>query len=111
MLPCAPATPDVRNNVANISIFNSMKTFAASKISTGFREILPFIQRGERINISYGRAKKPVAVLVPFAESEEKSSYEIGKEYFRKYGSSKGSLSKSHKKLLKRKLHEKFRSR
>jgi hypothetical protein len=53
------------------------------------------------VNISYGRAKKPVAVLVPFVESEEKSSYKIGKAYFGKYGSGIGSLSKNHKRLLK----------
>ena len=73
MLHVPPQRPMCGATWRNISIFNNMKTFAASKISTGFRDILPFIQRGERINISYGRAKKTVAVLVPFAESNNAS--------------------------------------
>jgi hypothetical protein len=43
-------------------------------------------------------------------DREDISSYEAGKKYFGKYGSGNGSLSKNHRKLLKKKLYEKFRS-
>jgi len=49
-------------------------------------------------------------VLATVRSGGEKSSYEIGKAYFGKYGSGKGNLSQNHKKLLKQKLNEKFRS-
>jgi hypothetical protein len=44
-------------------------------------------------------------------EENELDSYEIGKDYFGKYGSSYGNLSTSYKKALKEKLNDKFRSR
>ena len=41
-------------------------------------------------------------------EEEGKSSYEIGKELFGRFGSKDGTLSQNYKRRLKEKLHEKY---
>jgi predicted DNA-binding protein len=43
-------------------------------------------------------------------EETEKDSYELGEEYFGKYGSGDGSLSTTYKTKLKEKLHGKYHS-
>ncbi len=43
-------------------------------------------------------------------EETEKDSYELGEEYFGKYGSGDGSLSTTYKNKLKEKLHGKYHS-
>ena len=46
-----------------------------------------------------------------FIKSEdEQDSYELGKEYFGKYGSNDGTLSSTYKSKLKEKLHAKYNS-
>jgi len=42
-----------------------MRTFTVSEVKANFREILPFVQKGEKIKISYGRTKKNIAMLIP----------------------------------------------
>ncbi len=43
-------------------------------------------------------------------EETEQDSYELGEEYFGKYGSGDGSLSTTYKTKLKEKLHGKYHS-
>jgi Arc/MetJ-type ribon-helix-helix transcriptional regulator len=43
-------------------------------------------------------------------EETEKDSYELGEEYFGKYGSGDGSLSTTYKNKLKEKLNVKYHS-
>ena len=43
-------------------------------------------------------------------EETEQDSYELGEEYFGKYGSGDGSLSTTYKNKLKEKLHGKYHS-
>ena len=45
-----------------------------------------------------------------FQEEGEKDSFEIGQEYFGKYGSGIGSLSTTYKMRIKEKLHAKYNS-
>jgi predicted DNA-binding protein len=45
-----------------------------------------------------------------FQEESEKDSYELGEEYFGKYGSGNGTLSTSHKAGIKEKIHAKYDS-
>jgi len=66
-----------------------MQVMSVTELKAQFSEVLATVRSGGR---------------------EGKSSYEIGKAYFGKYGSGKGTLSQNHKKLLKQKLNEKFRS-
>ena len=43
-----------------------------------------------------------------YQQSNEKDSYELGREYFGKFGSGDGSLSTTYKAKLKEKIHAKY---
>jgi len=69
-----------------------MRTFAISEIATDFKKILPFVQKGEKIGISYRKANKPVAMLMPFKEGKQsvrKIGILEGKAYFKEFGNGK----------------------
>ena len=55
-----------------------MKTLTVSEFATSFRDILLFIQKGEKVKISYGRAKKPIAMLVPILANSKSGTRKIG---------------------------------
>jgi len=42
-----------------------MRTLTVSEAKANFGDILPFIQKGEKIKISYGKTRKPIAMLIP----------------------------------------------
>jgi len=88
-----------------------MEAMSIDEIKTQFSDVLKIVKKGKRVGVLYGRGKKPVAMIIPFAEEEDMSSYEIGKAYFGKYGSGNGNLSRNYKKILKRKLNGKYSSR
>jgi len=54
-----------------------MKTMAVGEIKTHFSQILGEVKHGKRVGILFGRAKKPIAMIVPYAE-EKKSERKIG---------------------------------
>jgi len=54
-----------------------MKTMAVGEFKAHFSEVLEKVMLGEKVGILYGRAKKPVAMLVPYSE-EKKVEREIG---------------------------------
>jgi len=54
-----------------------MKEMTVGEIKTHFSKILDEVQEGEKVSILYGRAKKPVAMIVPFVE-EKKTKRKIG---------------------------------
>ncbi len=86
-----------------------METISITELKAGFSKVLKTVKNGRRVGVLNGRNKKPVAIIIPFVESEyNESSYEIGKKYFGKYGSDNGNLSQDYKKMLKRKLHAKL---
>ncbi|MCL2283915.1 MAG: type II toxin-antitoxin system Phd/YefM family antitoxin [Fibromonadales bacterium] len=89
-----------------------METISITELKTGFSKVLKTVKTGRRVGVLNGRGKKPVAIIIPFIESEsDMSSYEIGEKYFGKYGSGNGRLSQDYKKILKRKLNAKHSSR
>jgi len=47
------------------------------KFKANFAEALEEVKQGKKIGVLYGKSKKPVAMLVPFAE-EEKGERQIG---------------------------------
>jgi len=61
-------------------------------------------------NKSKSEIIREALVLFMFKEETEKDSYELGKEYFGKYGSGDGSLSTSYKKKIKGRLDAKHRT-
>ena len=54
-----------------------MKAMAVGELKTHFSEILEEVSRGKTIGITYGRAKKPVAMIVPYHE-EKPAKRKIG---------------------------------
>jgi antitoxin (DNA-binding transcriptional repressor) of toxin-antitoxin stability system len=54
-----------------------MKTMAVGEIKTHFSQILGEVKHGNKVGILFGRAKKPVAMIVPYAE-EKKTERKIG---------------------------------
>ncbi|MCL1833326.1 MAG: ribbon-helix-helix domain-containing protein [Leptospirales bacterium] len=68
-------------------------------------------QRLELLAKSKNKSKsdiiKEALMLFMFKEESKKDSYELGKEYFGKYGSGDGTLSTSYKKKVKEKIDAK----
>ena len=54
-----------------------MKALAVGELKTQFSQILEEVKQGEKVGILYGRAKKPVAMIVPYHE-EKKTERRIG---------------------------------
>ena len=54
-----------------------MKAMAVGELKAHFSEILEEVKQGEKVGILYGRAKKPVAMIVPYSE-EKNAEREIG---------------------------------
>jgi antitoxin (DNA-binding transcriptional repressor) of toxin-antitoxin stability system len=54
-----------------------MKAMAVGEFKTHCSEILGEVMSGKKVGILYGRAKKPVAMLVPYRE-EKKTERKIG---------------------------------
>ena len=43
-----------------------MKALTVGETKSAFSDILTAVQRGERFAVSYGRKRKPVAMIVPY---------------------------------------------
>ena len=54
-----------------------MKTMAVGDLKTYFSDVLEEVKLGKKIGILYGRAKKPVAMIVPY-QQELKTTRKIG---------------------------------
>ena len=54
-----------------------MKAMAVGELKTNFSKVLEEVKQGNKVGIVYGRAKKPVAMIVPFSE-EKKAKRKIG---------------------------------
>jgi antitoxin (DNA-binding transcriptional repressor) of toxin-antitoxin stability system len=48
-----------------------MKAMAVGEIKTHFSEILKEVENGKQIGILYGKAKKPVAMIVPYNKGKK----------------------------------------
>lgn len=55
-----------------------MKTLPVGELKAQFSEVLEKVKKGESFGILYGRQKKPVAMIVPYAETESKKARKIG---------------------------------
>jgi len=51
-----------------------MKEMAVGELKTHFSEVLEEVKQGEKIKIMYGRAKKPLAMIVPFEEEKKRQT-------------------------------------
>jgi antitoxin (DNA-binding transcriptional repressor) of toxin-antitoxin stability system len=68
-----------------------MKALTVGEAKARFSELLTLIMKGESIKILYGKAKKPVALLVPFEEPKGKRKIGLleGKASFSAVGNGK----------------------
>jgi len=55
-----------------------MKTLPVGEFKAQFSEVLEKVKQGESFGILYGKRKRPVAMLVPYVESEVASPRHIG---------------------------------
>jgi antitoxin (DNA-binding transcriptional repressor) of toxin-antitoxin stability system len=54
-----------------------MKAMAVGEIKARFSDVLEDVRQGKKVGILYGRAKKPVAMIVPYSD-EKKRERKIG---------------------------------
>ena len=50
---------------------------SVGELKTNFSQVLEEVKQGQKVGILYGRAKKPVAMIIPFQE-EKKKDRKIG---------------------------------
>jgi antitoxin (DNA-binding transcriptional repressor) of toxin-antitoxin stability system len=55
-----------------------MKTMPVGELKAQFSEVLEKVKQGESFGIIYGRKKKPIAMIVPYAEKTNKKDRVIG---------------------------------
>ena len=58
--------------------FFTMKTLPVGELKAQFSDVLEHVRKGESFGILYGKKKKPVAMIVPYKEDQEKSERNIG---------------------------------
>ena len=56
----------------------NMKTLPVGELKAQFSEVLEKVKLGESFGILYGKKKKPIAMIVPFPDQEEKKERELG---------------------------------
>jgi len=56
---------------------DTMKAMAVGEFKTHFSDVLGEVMSGKKVGVLYGRAKKPVAMLVPYSK-EKKVKRKIG---------------------------------
>lgn len=55
-----------------------MKNLPVGEIKAQFSEVLEQVLLGETFGIVYGKKKRPVAMIVPYVDPQEKASRKIG---------------------------------
>jgi len=55
-----------------------MKTLPVGEVKAQLSEILEKVKQGESVGILYGRKKRPIAMIVPYLDSEKKKERKIG---------------------------------
>ncbi len=55
-----------------------MQTLPVGEIKAQFSEVLERVKQGESFGILYGKKKKPVAMIVPYTDSEKPKERKLG---------------------------------
>jgi antitoxin (DNA-binding transcriptional repressor) of toxin-antitoxin stability system len=68
-----------------------MKSLNVGQIKTHFSELLSLVKKGEKIEVLFGKAKKPIAMIVPIEEKRSKRKLGLleGKASFSMIGDGK----------------------
>jgi antitoxin (DNA-binding transcriptional repressor) of toxin-antitoxin stability system len=61
---------NILTSCQNDGIVVNMKAMPVGEVKTHFSRVLEEVKQGNRIGILYGRAKKPVAMIVPYIEEK-----------------------------------------
>lgn len=55
-----------------------MKTLPVGELKAQFSEVLEKVKQGESFGILYGKKKKPIAMIVPYVDTDEKKERNLG---------------------------------
>ena len=55
-----------------------MKTLPVGEVKAQLTEILDKVKQGESFGILYGKKKRPIAMIVPYLDTEKKKERKIG---------------------------------
>jgi antitoxin (DNA-binding transcriptional repressor) of toxin-antitoxin stability system len=55
-----------------------MKTLPVGEVKAQLSEILEKVKQGESFGILYGKKKRPIAMIVPYLDSEKRKERKIG---------------------------------
>ncbi len=66
------------NNKNELLYATDMKTLPVGEVKAQLTEILEKVKQGESFGILYGKKKKPIAMIVPYFDSEKKKERKIG---------------------------------
>ena len=55
-----------------------MKTLPVGEVKAQLSEILEKVKQGESFGILYGKKKRPIAMIVPYLDTEKKKERKIG---------------------------------
>lgn len=55
-----------------------MKALPVGELKAQFSEVLEKVKQGEKYGILYGKKKKPIAMIVPFKDTDEFKERNIG---------------------------------
>lgn len=55
-----------------------MKTLPVGEFKAQFSEVLEQVRQGETFGILYGKKRRPVAMLMPYVEPDQKTARKIG---------------------------------
>jgi len=55
-----------------------MKTFAVGELKANFSKILDEVKNGEEITVSFGKAHKKVAVIIPYEQYKSRTTRKLG---------------------------------
>jgi antitoxin (DNA-binding transcriptional repressor) of toxin-antitoxin stability system len=77
--------------LTRISYTKNMNAMTVAEIKTHFSDVLVRVKNGENIKILYGKAKKPVAMIVPIENTDSPRRIGIldGKATFKEIGDGK----------------------
>ncbi|MDR2610141.1 MAG: hypothetical protein LBC58_01650 [Clostridiales Family XIII bacterium] len=60
------------NNIAlNIIEGSTMLSYTIGELKANFSEVIGKVKEGEKVKVLYGKAKEPVAMIVPFEKPSE----------------------------------------
>jgi antitoxin (DNA-binding transcriptional repressor) of toxin-antitoxin stability system len=85
---------DMLTRIKKCVNINNMKVLTVAEVKTHFSDILFQVKNGEKVKILYGKAKKPIAMIIPLEDMNTPRKIGIldGIASFKEEGNGKISL-------------------